>query len=249
MAAGLRERIERRIGAVLSAPVPPREDLPSYLAPVPKRVENLGLRLAWVVVAVNVAGTAFGFYYYLPQFSMTPVVAWPVVPDSPTATLFVALAVAAWKLGRSSEWLNALAFFGSIKLGAWTPFVLLAFMPAWSALPWWMYHFLLWSHLAMVVQAFVLHRFADFPVRAVALATGWYLFNDVVDYFVSVAGGPHHTLLPPAVEPITGDAARTVQHASPGHEIAAAGAVVLTVACVFLALSTRVKKLELRAGG
>jgi hypothetical protein len=33
-------------------------------------------------------------------------------------------------------------------------------------------------------------------------------------------------------------------HPSPSHEIAAAGAVVITFAAIFLALATRVKKLE-----
>ena len=57
--------------ALLESDVP-REDLPWYVAPLPEPLENLGLNLAWLVVAVNLAGTAFGFYYYLPQFYRTP---------------------------------------------------------------------------------------------------------------------------------------------------------------------------------
>jgi uncharacterized membrane protein YpjA len=101
-----------------------------------------------------------------------------------------------------------------------------------------LYVFLFVSHLAMVVQAFVLHRISDFPVRAVAVALAWYGFNDVVDYFVPIVGDPHHTSLPLADEVVIGGT--TVL------QIAAVGAVLLTFAATFFALATRVKKLELR---
>lgn len=226
----------------LGGEVPERENLPWYVAPIPAWVEDVGLSLAWIVVAVNLAGTAFGFYYYGFQFAVEPAVMWPFVPDSPVATLFIALSVAAWKLGHSQEWLNALAFFGCIKLGAWTPYVLLAFFEHWSYLHPAMYNFLFWSHLAMVLQAFVIHRYADLPVGAVFVAVCWYGGNDLVDYFVPLVGTPHHTLLP--VQRVV---AGVPQHVSPGHEVAAAGAVALTLLATFLALSTRVKKLERRS--
>ncbi len=223
--------------------LPDRDALPWYVAPMPPWLENLGLNLALLVAGVNLVGTAFGFWYYVPQFGLEPVVMWPLVPDSPTATLFIALALLAWRAGRPNEYLSALAFFGCIKLGLWTPYVLTAFKADFSYLHWAMYNFLFWSHLAMVLEAFLLHRFSDFPVRAVAVAVGWYGLNDLVDYFVPVVGGPHHTLVP--AEPIVDG---VVRHVSPAHELAAAGAVVLTLAATFLALTTRVKKLEARDG-
>ncbi|MCT9097681.1 DUF1405 domain-containing protein [Haloarchaeobius sp. HME9146] len=232
--------------------LPDRDSLPWYVAPVPKAIEDLGLRLVWLVVAINVGGTAFGFYYYgldptapgfvaeLSQFALEPLAAWPVVPDSPVATLFIALAFGAWALGRQNDYLSALAFFGCLKLGAWTPFVLLAFKGDFSYLHWSMYNFLFWSHLAMVLEGFVLHRITDFPVRAVAVALLWYGFNDLVDYFVPIVGTPHHTLIP--AEEITSSG---VIHTPGPHRVAAAGAVALTLLATFLSLSTRVKKLEL----
>jgi uncharacterized membrane protein YpjA len=163
---------------------------------------------------------------------------WPLVPDSPAATLFVALAIAAWKLDVRAEWLGALAFFGCLKLGAWTPYVLLAFGDSFSYLHVAMYNFLFWSHLAMVLEGFVLYRLYDFPVRAVAVAAGWYLLNDVVDSFGPIVGDPHHTIVPAEYRD------GVLDHAVPAHDIAAAGAVTLTVLATFLALATRVKKLE-----
>ncbi len=218
--------------------LPDRPSLPRYVAPLPSAVENLGLALAWLVVAINLAGTAFGFWYYRFQFTVEPQVMWPFVPDSPVATLFIAASLATWKLGRSQEWLNALAFFGCIKLGLWTPYVLLAFQDGFSHLHWAMYNFLFWSHLAMVVEAFLIYRYSDFPVAGVLVAVLWYGINDLVDYFVPIVGQPHHTLIPP--QRVGGE----VIHVSPAHELAAAGAVVLTLAATFLALATRVEKLQ-----
>lgn len=213
----------------------PRADLPWYVAPLPEELENLGLNLVWLIIAVNLAGTAFGFYYYGFQLSQTPVEMWVFVPDSPIATLFIALALAAWKLGIPQDWLTALAFFGNIILGGWTVYVHLAFWPEFGYLHPLMRQFLIWSHAAMVVQAFLLHRISDFPPGAVAVATLWYAVDTTVDYFIPVRGDLHHTTLPTArdTEMFLGADALGV---------AAAGAVLLFVAALYLALLTRIEK-------
>ena len=233
--------------------VPDDEGLSRWVAPLPTWLENVGLRLAWVVVAINLLGTAFGFWYYgfhpLPvsdplitwQFAAEPVVMWPFVPDSPMATLFIAAAFASWKLGRPNEYLAALAFFGCWKLGLWTPYVLTVFADAFLATTWGpLYAFLFVSHLAMVVEAFVLHRIFDFPTRAVAVALAWYGLNDIVDYFVPIVGDPHHTALPLADSAAVGG--------TTALQLAAAGAVVLTFLATFFALATRVEKERVWAG-
>ncbi|QSX00167.1 DUF1405 domain-containing protein [Haloterrigena alkaliphila] len=216
---------------------PDREPLPTALAPVPKTLEDLGLRFAWLVVAINLAGTVFGFWYYGPQLGETAAVMWPWVPDSPMATLLIALAVACWKLGYEQPWLTSLAFFGNVILGLWTPYTLLAFADAYAGLNPLMYQFLFWSHLAMVVQAFVLHRITDFPVWAVAVAAVWYWSNLVVDYFVPIVGEPHHTLLP-----VTRDT--SVFLGADALGVAAAGEVTFAMLALFLALAIRVEKCD-----
>ena len=231
--------------------LPESEGLPWWVAPLPTWLENVGLRLAWVVVVINLLGTVFGFWYYgfhpLPlsdplvtwQFATEPVVMWPFVPDSPMATLFIALAFASWRLGRPNEYLAALAFFGCWKLGLWTPYVLTVFADAFLSTTWGpLYAFLFVSHLAMVVEAFVLHRVFDFPTRAVAVALAWYGFNDIVDYFVPIVGDPHHTALPLPDTAVVGGT--TVL------QLAAAGAVTLTFLATFFAFATRVEKGKLR---
>ena len=227
--------------SLLATDLPEREPLPRWIAPVPEWIENLGLRLVWLVVVVNLLGTAFGFWFYIPQFMRTPELMWPFVPDSPVATLLAALAFASWKLGRPNQVLIALAFFGNVILGAWTPYVLVVFAGEWGYHPA-MWSFLFVSHLAMVVQAFVLHRIGDFPVWAVAVATVWYGIDFVVDFLIPIVGDtPHHTVIAPPR-----DAVIALGGTALGW--AAAGAFLLTLWAAFFALATRVKKLE-AAGG
>lgn len=243
-------RLERFVARYFGGDLPERESLPWYVAPLPGWLEDVALRLAWPIAIINLVGTLFGFWYYgfqpVPastptitgQFAITPVVAWPVVPDSPVATLFIGLSLIAWKLDLDVQWLHVMAFFGCIKLGLWTPYVQY-FINGLGSTPLWLYHFLIWSHLAMTVEAFVIYRYSDFPVWAIAVATTWYLFNDIVDYFIPIVGEPHHTIL--TAEYTVGG----LDHTLPAHDMAAAGAVFLTVLAVFLALATRVKKTEL----
>lgn len=86
--------------------LPAGTDLPRWLAPLPEWLENFGLNIAWLVVVINLVGTAFGFWYYGYQFGIEPTAMWPLVPDSPVATLFIALSLALWKLGRSNEYVK-----------------------------------------------------------------------------------------------------------------------------------------------
>lgn len=219
--------------------LPERYPLPRWLAPVPQEIENLALRFVWLVVAINLVGTAFGFWYYLPQFSMTHSAMWPWVPDSPMATLLAASAFAAWRLGRPQEWLTALAFFGNVILGLWTPYTLLLFRGEFGHHPL-MWQFLFWSHLAMVLQALVLHRIGDFHPRAVGVALLWYTTDLIVDYHVPVIGDtPHHTVIPVV-------RSTTLALGATALDAIAAGATVLTLLSTYLALTIHAKKIQTR---
>jgi uncharacterized membrane protein YpjA len=247
------ERVERTVARYFGASLPPTEGLPRYVAPLPEWLENVGLRLAWPIVIVNLLGTLFGFWYYAGrplelapplvegQLGAAPLLAYPLIPDSPVATLFIGLSFAAWKLDYDLQWLHMLAFFGCIKLGLWTPFVQLV-INGQGSLAAWLYWFLILSHAAMAVEAFLIHRYAAFSVPAVAVAAFWYGFNDVVDYFVPVLGGPHHTWL--RGEPLLSGPGIQFDHTVLAHDLAAGWAVVLTLVATFLALATRVEKLK-----
>ena len=250
------ERVDRTVARYFGASLPPTESLPRYVAPLPEWLENVGLRLAWPIAIVNLLGTLFGFWYYAGQprelapplvegqLGAAPPLAYPLIPDSPVATLFIGLSFAAWKLDYDLQWLHVLAFFGCIKLGLWTPFVQLVINGP-GGIAAWLYWFLILSHAAMAVEAFLIHRYATFAVPAVAVAAFWYGFNDVVDYFVPVLGGPHHTWL--RAEPLLSRAPIQFDHTVLAHDLAAGWAVVLTLVATFLALATRVEKVKRQA--
>ena len=172
-----------------------RQGVARLVAPLPTRIEDACLRYAWLIVAINLAGTGFGFWYYRFQLDATPMAMWPWVPDSPVATLFMAVSLALFKLGRPNEVVNMLAFYGNIKLGLWTPYTLLLFRGDFGHDPA-MFQFLFWSHLLMVAQAFLIQRYSTFPPWAIVLALVWYTIDLTVDYFVPIIGGPHHTWIP-----------------------------------------------------
>ncbi|MXR52027.1 DUF1405 domain-containing protein [Halovenus sp. WSH3] len=255
MSAGVGNRIDGFVATYFDREIPDPEGLPRYVAPLPEWLENLGLRLAWPIALVNLLGTLFGFWYYAGQpldfaapliegqLGAAPAAAYPLIPDSPVATMFIGLSLIAWRLDLDAGPLHTLAFFGCIKLGLWTPYVQLVLNGSQGIVPW-LYWFLILSHLAMSVEAFLIHRYARFSVGSVAVALAWYGFNDVVDYFWPLLSGPHHTWL--RAEPIV---AGGFDHSVPAHDFAAAWAVVLTFLATFLALATRVEKLKFDGRG
>lgn len=223
---------------------PTHEAMPQWLAPVPQQIEEIGYRYLWAIIAINLAGTAFGFWYYRYQLAATPQVMWPFVPDSPTATLLIALAFGLWAFGAPNEYVTVLAFFGNLIFGLWTPWILLVgWEESIAASGVGLHLFLVISHLGMVVQAFILYRIAVFRLRAIAVATGWYTVNLTVDYFLPIIGAeysgplfpvrPHHTWIPLARDTVVGAGAT-------GYQLAALGATVGLVLAVFLATSRRV---------
>lgn len=230
----LGQRVDATVARRFQRPIPAPRGLPRYVAPLPEWLENVGLRLAWPLVLINLLGTAFGFWYYWPQLSVTPIVMWPIVPVSPLGTLFMALSLAAWRLEISAEWLHALAFFGCLKYGLWTPFVQI-FLNGPGEISVALYVFLIVSHLGMATQAFLIHRYASFPVWAVAIATSWFVLNDLLDYFLAISGGPHHTWIRAIY--VNGEFDRTLA----AFDHAAAFAVSMTILAVFVALTTRIE--------
>ncbi|WP_144904316.1 DUF1405 domain-containing protein [Halobellus captivus] len=219
--------------------IPTTDSLPAYLAPLPARVETMVLRLVWVVVAVNLAGTVFGFWHYRFQLLDSHPVIWPAVPDSPLATLCMVASLVSWKIGKNRNWIHALAFVGNLKYGFWVVVVQLAIndvLATGDPYNW----FLLVSHFGMGLQALVIYRYAEFTIPSVAVATAWFSFNDMVDYFVPLVGDYHHTFFGPRL-------GNAVDHTVPAHDVAAAAAVGLTILGTFLALAIRIRQIEHRS--
>ncbi|MFC7074266.1 DUF1405 domain-containing protein [Halovenus rubra] len=224
-------RVDRFVSSHVGGTVPDDRDLPVFLSPIPTWLENVAFRLVWLLVIVNVVGTAFGFYYYSPQFAETPLIMWPIVPVSPLATLYIGLSFACWRLGydgRVAQVVHVLGFIGCLKYGLWTVLVH-SFVEDPSAVVPWLRQFLIWSHFGMALEAFLVTRYAKFSLPAISVGVGWFLLNDMLDYFVDAFGGPHHTWL--TVIP-TSDAVRP----SPEFEMIAGFAVGMTALAIFLSV-------------
>lgn len=159
----------------------------------------LGKSFIKALIAVNILGTFFGFYYYMPQLAETSIFLWPIVPDSPISTLLIALSLSIFlsggleKLPEKLEiFIHSLAFIGNVKYGLWTVFVLLKFQPEFMAINTTaMYLFLILSHLGMFLQAFLVLDYIDISKKILGLSAGFFLFNDMVDYTLGI-----HTSLP-----------------------------------------------------
>lgn len=227
-------RIDDFVATRIDTPVPEPRGLSRAVAPLPEWLENLALRLVWVIVAINLVGTAFGFWYYLPQLLDTPVVVWPIVPVSPLATLYMALSLTLWRLGydgRLAQLVHVFAFFACLKYGLWSVYVQIAIEgPAVQGVPMW--QFLIWSHAGMVVQAFVIQRYAHFPLWAAAIATAWFTVNDVFHFFVEAYGGPHHTWLNAFWQ---NGFDRTIQ----AYDYMVVAGLIATILATFLVVATR----------
>lgn len=189
----------------------------------------------WLIILINLAGTVFGFWHYRFQLMNSHLAIWPAVPDSPLATLCMSLSLISWRVGKDRNWIHALAFYGNLKYGFWVVIVQLLINDALiNGTPYQL--FLLVSHFGMGIQAVIIYRYATFSVPSVAVATAWFSFNDVVDFFIPIVGEYHHTYFGPDFAAASHDMA--------AHDIAAAAAVCLTVLATFSSLSIRVRQLS-----
>lgn len=144
-------------------------------------------KLLLAVLLVNLAGTAFGFFYYQSMFQLFP---WPYyifIPDSPLATLFMAIAVLSILVRRQCPTFTLIAMANSMKYGLWTMLVIVYFPSNFLAPEVENFYYLMFAlHFGMVVQpAFILHL-VNLGKKEIGIALGWLLLNDFVDYVVWV---------------------------------------------------------------
>ena len=137
----------------------------------------------FLIVLTNLLGTLFGFYYYSDQLLTTDPVLWVFVPASPIATLLFAASIYLNVKDRGLPLLDSLAFISNFKYGLWTVFCLSYYSEIFfTGNSVGLYSFMLVSHFAMAIQAFLLFKWENIEWRALGGAFLWYLFNDFIDY-------------------------------------------------------------------
>jgi len=142
----------------------------------------------YFMVAINLAGTAYGFYWYRDQLAATPFYLWLLTSDSPLAAAYFLGALYLLRKqaeGQGAEFWKALAYFALIKYGLWTTYIIAAVYWITGNIT----HIsglLMLSHLGMALEAIIyLACFRFCPSPAVVLAaTGFFTLNDYYDYWL-----------------------------------------------------------------
>ena len=135
----------------------------------------------WILLAVNILGTIYGYYWYMWQLEITEPIFLIFVPDSPTASLFFSIALFGWLINRNFKLIEALALITLVKYGLWA-----VVMNIWTQFEAGPIGFVGWmlvvSHFAMAVQALLYIPKYKFNWIHVLIAAIWTMHNDVIDY-------------------------------------------------------------------
>lgn len=129
----------------------------------------------------NVLGTIYGYDWYSGQLYITPTYFLPFVPDSPTASLFLSIAIGLLLLNRSSSIIQALAFVTLVKYGVWAVImnIIMFIIDGDITINGLM---LLLSHGIMALQAFYFYPRFNITTIGFIVSFIWVLVNDYIDY-------------------------------------------------------------------
>lgn len=129
----------------------------------------------------NVLGTIYGYDWYSGQLYITPTYFLPFVPDSPTASLFLSIAIGLLLLNRSSSIIQALAFVTLVKYGVWAVImnIIMFIIDGDITINGLM---LLLSHGIMALQVFYFYPRFNITTIGFIVSFIWVLVNDYIDY-------------------------------------------------------------------
>jgi uncharacterized membrane protein YpjA len=168
--------------------------------PLPKRWAQYYLgnapSLVWLLFA-NVVAVLVGVRYYVDTMPGVSTFLWPFYADSPTAVFLMALSLATLLpfVGRDLAdvprtrvlaYLHTIAFVWLVKMGLWTFVALNLGFGAYFPDPWG-YFGIIATHLAFVLEAYVIPHYGGTTRGALALAFVLALGNDLLDYGFGLA--------------------------------------------------------------
>lgn len=139
----------------------------------------------WLLFFVNFIGTIYGYIWYKNQLISTDRWLWPFVPDSPTASLFFTIVIAAFLLRKKWPIIEAFAAVTLFKYGIWA-----SVMIVWTGMLGgelnWQHYMLLCSHLGMAFQALLYSPYFSFRFKHLLIVAIWILSNDFLDYSLGI---------------------------------------------------------------
>lgn len=140
-------------------------------------------RLWGLLIFINIAGAAYGYYWYAGQLARTPLYLWPVTPDCPLFASLFALVIYLRLKGREAGLLSTITCLGLIKYGIWTVVVLSAFWLQTGNL---MLEgiLLIISHVGMFLEGILMLFIVNWRARWVFGTTLFFVVWDWFDYVV-----------------------------------------------------------------
>lgn len=135
----------------------------------------------WALFFINAFGTLYGFLWYESQLMVTPPIFLPFVPDSPTASLFFTIVLAALLLRKNLGLIEALAAVTLIKYGIWAVVMNVGAGVMGAPLSFQNY-MLIASHAGMALQALLFMPYFRIKPWHLLVAMIWTVHNDIIDY-------------------------------------------------------------------
>lgn len=130
---------------------------------------------------INLFGTIYGYYWYLPQLVITPDIFLVFVPDSPTASLFFTIFLFFLLFGKNVPYIEALGLITLFKYGTWAVVMNLLTLIVDGSLSA-VGFMLMASHAGMAIQGILYSPFYKIKLRHLVVAGIWTLHNDIIDY-------------------------------------------------------------------
>lgn len=137
----------------------------------------------YLLVAINIFGIAYGYYFYYDQLASSPLYLWPFIPDCPLYVMVFTFALLLTLYGYEFKLLNYIAAVGMMEYGAWTLMALLLFSDQFFSGPLWVISSVLFVlHIGMFSEGLLLipKKLNIFHFSAGLL---WFIINDYFDYF------------------------------------------------------------------
>ena len=134
-----------------------------------------------ILIVINFLGTLWGFWWYHLQLLNTPVVWWPLVPDSPFASASFTVLLILLLYNKQIPWFHLFASFISIKYGIWAVLVIGDYWRHGGPVRL-MEIMLLLSHLGMAAEAIIYLPFSVYGKFSYMPFVLFTLLNDFADY-------------------------------------------------------------------
>lgn len=138
-------------------------------------------KILLLLFIINLCGTLWGYEWYRAQLLETPWFAWPLVADSPTASLFFTIVLFALLIQKRWPLVEALAAVTLFKYGIWACIMIIWTYQLGGDLSW-EHYLLIFSHLGMALQAILFISFYSFKKGHLFIVALWTIANDLLDY-------------------------------------------------------------------